>query len=84
MEVYQYALRDYLKRKEENEQKQKKGKSTHDEIEPKKNRVSLFGYEIGFHTIAFAFVLLVVWYLNKKSLLPTGLLWSDQNKGSFV
>ena len=86
LEVYQYALKDYLKKKEENEQKRTKGKTAHDEIEPKKNRLlSLFGFEFSFQIVGLLFILLALWYLNKKNLIPLGLLWSDsQNKGSFV
>jgi len=80
-EVFQYALKDYFKKKEEKEERLKKEKEDQDDTEPKKSRwSSVFGLEFGLQVTAIALMFFAFWYLNKNNMLPTGLFWSDSRK----
>lgn len=80
-EVFQYALKDYFKKKEEKEEKLKKEKESQEDAEPKKNRLfSLFGVEVGLQMVAIGLMFLAFWYLSKNNMLLTGLFWSDNKK----
>lgn len=81
LEVFQYALKDYFRKKEEKEEKLKKEKGDHDDIEPKKSRLaSIFGLEFILQIAAIGLMFCAFWYLHQNDMLPTGIFWSDHSK----
>jgi len=72
VQVFQYAVKDHLKKKQEKEEKKAKNQKQFKEAEkPKKWSVRVFGVEIGLHVFLMFALFAMFWWATKNGLLST-------------
>lgn len=72
VQVFQYAVKDHLKKKQEKEEKKAKAQKQFKEVEkPKKWSVRIFGVEIGLHVFLMFALFAMFWWATKNGLLAT-------------
>jgi tetratricopeptide (TPR) repeat protein len=81
LELFQYAVKDYFKRKEEKEERRRE-KEKEKELEeaaskPWKQRIfgSIFTVEFGFQISIILLLFMVFWYFNKSNLISPNMFW---------
>jgi tetratricopeptide (TPR) repeat protein len=81
LELFQYAVKDYFKRKEEKEER-KREKAKEKELEeasnkPWKQRIygNVFSVEFGLQLLIILLLFVVFWYFNKSNLISPNMFW---------
>ena len=78
LEMFQYAVKDYFKRKHEHEEKIKqKQKEEEEDAKPSKPRwfMSILRLEFGLQLFIIILLFILFWYINKGSLLSENIFW---------
>jgi len=72
VQVFQYAVKDHLKKKQEKEERKVKAQNRFKDAEkPKKWSITIFGVEIGLHIFLMFALFALFWYGAKNGLLST-------------
>lgn len=81
LELFQYAVKDYFKRKEEKEERRRE-KEKEKELEeaaskPWAQRLygNIFTMEFGFQLSIILLLFVVFWYFNKSNLISPNMFW---------
>jgi len=80
LELFQYAVKDYFKRKEEKEERKKAKAKEAQEDEVKKpwgERIygNIFTVEFGLQIFIILLLFVVFWYFNKANLISPNMFW---------
>jgi len=82
LELFQYACKDYFKRKDEEEKKKKEQEKEAEDLEKPKSWIKqMFGVEFGLQILVLVLLFGLFWYWNKNSLFGSGST-SAFNKGN--
>ena len=80
LELFQYACKDYFKRKDEEEKKKKEQEKEAQDLEKPKSWIrQMFGVEFGLQILVLFILFALFWYWNKNSLFSSTPAFSKGN-----